>query len=71
MSAPEMDGELRWFKSSYSAANGACVEVAFAGATVAVRDSKDPGGPVLRFDTGAFADFIGSVRDGAFDRPAR
>ncbi|MFF9114340.1 DUF397 domain-containing protein [Streptomyces massasporeus] len=36
-------GELRWFKSSYSAGNGGdCVEVADAGTTVLIRDSKCP-----------------------------
>jgi len=41
----------RWQKSTYRGANG-CVEVAFVRDRVAVRDSKDPGGPVLRFTTG-------------------
>lgn len=36
-------------KSSYSSGNGECVEVARnVPGTVAVRDSKQPGGPVLR-----------------------
>jgi Domain of unknown function (DUF397) len=39
---------LRWRKSSYSSGqNGACVELAHAGA---VRDSKNPTGPVLPVD---------------------
>lgn len=35
---------LAWRKSSYSGqgSNGDCVEVAFAGPAVAVRDSKNP-----------------------------
>ncbi|NDU77852.1 DUF397 domain-containing protein [Actinomadura sp. DSM 109109] len=38
----------RWRKSSYSTSNGGnCVELADAAGTVAVRDSKDPDGPVL------------------------
>ncbi|TDC85123.1 DUF397 domain-containing protein [Actinomadura sp. 7K507] len=38
-----------WRKSSRSASNGGdCIELAdVAGAVVAVRDSKDPDGPVL------------------------
>ncbi|OJF84225.1 DUF397 domain-containing protein [Nocardia seriolae] len=42
----------RWFKSSRSANASECVEIAFAGgdaSIVGVRDSKDPGGPVLVF----------------------
>lgn len=38
----------KWHKSSYSGQNGNCVEVARnLPRVVAVRDSKDPHGPVL------------------------
>ena len=57
----------RWRKSSRSTNNG-CVEVAFVGDRVAVRDSKDPGGPVLLFTAHEWASFLGGVRDGEFDR---
>jgi hypothetical protein len=40
---------IPWLKSSYSGNTGNCVEVAFAGHVVAVRDSKDPAGPQLVF----------------------
>jgi Domain of unknown function (DUF397) len=41
---------VRWRKSSYSGDNGGdCVEVGAAGLAVAVRDSKDPDGPLLAF----------------------
>ena len=36
-----------WRKSSYSNGATQCVEVASLGASVAVRDSKNPAGPVL------------------------
>ncbi|MEU9870374.1 DUF397 domain-containing protein [Actinomadura sp. NPDC048021] len=40
--------DTKWRKSSYSASNGGnCIELAGAGDAVAVRDSKDPDGPVL------------------------
>lgn len=65
-SAPE-DGELRWFKSTRSAGNGACVEVAITATGVAVRDSKDPDGPVLRFGDEAWQGFVDSVRTGAYE----
>ncbi|MEV3921132.1 DUF397 domain-containing protein [Actinomadura coerulea] len=39
---------LPWRKSSHSGENGGdCVELAGAAGAVAVRDSKDPDGPVL------------------------
>jgi hypothetical protein len=60
-----------WFKSSRSAANGNCVEVAFVSGNVAVRDSKDPTGPVLRFTATGWRDFLGSVRSGAQELPDR
>ncbi|WP_423202162.1 DUF397 domain-containing protein, partial [Herbihabitans rhizosphaerae] len=48
---------LAWRKSSLSGADegDSCVEVAFAGAAVAVRDSKNPCGPTLFFPTSGFA----------------
>lgn len=65
--APSND-ELLWFKSSRSAGNGACVEVAFVvPGAIAMRDSKDPAGPVLRIQAASWQDFIGSVRAGVFD----
>ena len=53
----------RWRKSSFSYANGDCVQVAeLPGGQVAVRDSKDPGGPQLRFPAAAWAAFTRSVK---------
>lgn len=50
---------------------GNCVEVAAAGAIVAVRDSKLAGdGPILVFDRGAWSDFLVGVNAGEFDRAA-
>lgn len=38
---------MTWRKSSFSATETACVEVAWPVGGVAVRDSKNQGGPVL------------------------
>jgi hypothetical protein len=39
---------VKWRKSTYTGSNGGnCVELADAAGAVAVRDSKDPDGPVL------------------------
>ncbi|GAA2623099.1 DUF397 domain-containing protein [Actinomadura fulvescens] len=40
--------QLKWRKSSYTTSNGgACVELASLNDAVAVRDSKNPEGPVI------------------------
>jgi hypothetical protein len=56
-----------WVKSALSYANHNCVEVAACDAEVLVRDSKDAGGPVLRFTRGEWVAFITSVKEGEFD----
>lgn len=58
----------RWSKSSRSANNGACVEVAFTPGLVATRDSKDPTGPALVFDPAAWTAFVAAVKNGDHDR---
>jgi hypothetical protein len=50
---------LAWCKSSYSSdQGGACVEVAACPDAVHVRDSKDPGGPMLTVTPDAWAAFV-------------
>ncbi|MEV1006879.1 DUF397 domain-containing protein [Streptomyces sp. NPDC049881] len=54
-----------WTRSSYSAGNGACVEVKSpARGLLAIRDSKVPGGPRLGFAPRSWSAFLG-VMDGA------
>jgi len=57
-----------WRKSSYSGGNGGnCVEVAAnLPGIIAVRDSKDPEGPALRFTPEQWHAFIAEARDGEF-----
>jgi hypothetical protein len=51
-------GKALWRKSSRSFSWGNCVEVAvLPDGTIGVRDSKDPGGPVLRFPAPALRAF--------------
>ncbi|WP_147944534.1 DUF397 domain-containing protein [Microbispora sp. CSR-4] len=66
----ENDPAAVWFKSSRSANNCACVEVAMLpDGHVGVRDSKNPGGPALVFTPAEWDAFIGGVKDGEFDLP--
>ncbi len=54
---------LIWVKSSYSGSQGSeCVEVAALPHGMAVRDSKDPDGPVLRFTSAEWSAFLEKVR---------
>lgn len=57
-----------WYTSSYSENGGACVEVATNLATphgvIPVRDSKNPGGPILNLPTHTFNTFVTSIKTG-------
>jgi hypothetical protein len=57
---------LEWRKSSRSGqgSGGSCVEVAFAGPAVAVRDSKRPAAGMLAFPAAGWAQLTGVLRDG-------
>ncbi|MGH3913811.1 MAG: DUF397 domain-containing protein, partial [Pseudonocardiaceae bacterium] len=52
-----------WRKSTYSNDQGACVEVTDLGDGRAVRDSKDPTGPVLITSPAQWAAFTSALRD--------
>ncbi|MEW2493581.1 DUF397 domain-containing protein [Streptomyces nodosus] len=50
---------LRWFKSSYSGAEGGqCVEVATTTASVHIRDSKAVTGPIVTVSRKAWTGFV-------------
>jgi hypothetical protein len=62
MTANEL-GQIVWHKSSYSAGNGACVEMGWPDADqLAVRDSKAPQTGTLAFGAADWQAFLGHVR---------
>lgn len=58
--------ELGWRKSSYTGRDE-CVEVAEAGGSAAVRDSKDRNGAQLRVPTGSWQSFVAQLKEGHYD----
>lgn len=58
---------LDWRKSQRSMSGGACVEVAATNGGVAIRDSKDTDGEVLRYSVNSWRFFIADARNGRFD----
>lgn len=58
-----LDGAL-WCRSSYSGTQGNCVEVANnLPGVVAIRDSRNPGGPRLLVSPTEWRSFIGRLKD--------
>lgn len=61
---------LTWRTSSRSQGTN-CVEVAAHLGAVLVRDSKDRGGPVLRFSHDAWSAFLSAMQFGEFSTEVR
>ena len=56
-----------YWRKAMASTTGGCVEVASVGnGMVGVRDSKDRGGPILRYTTQEWAAFLTGVRQGEF-----
>ena len=57
----------QWRKAQSSIANGACVEAAPMNGMVAIRDSKNPQGPMLTYTAGEWRAFLDGAKKGEFD----
>lgn len=56
--------DLTWIKSSYSnAAGGECVECAWSGRSILVRDSKSPETSRISVSTRAWGHFLATSRE--------
>lgn len=64
-----MTKHLTWRTSSFSSGQGGnCVEIAnLPNGGTAVRDSKNPTGPALRFTTAQWSVFTTGIKAGDFD----
>ena len=59
-----------WYKSSYSVTGG-CVEFTTAASAVLLRDSKDQGGPHLRFFVIHWTTFVDAIKQGLLAEAGR
>lgn len=61
------EAALQWRKSSFSGANGDCVEVADTGGLIAFRHSKEPQQGTILYTRSELSAFIRGCKAGEFD----
>ncbi len=62
----QVGGSLVWRRSTFCTATG-CVEVAFSGSTVLVRDSEFPDSPVLKCSASVWQAFLCAAVAGTYN----
>lgn len=67
MTSMSSDEPTAWIRASGSLGTGNCVELTPLPDGVAVRDSKDPSGPWLRYTREEFRAFLDGAKKGEFD----
>jgi hypothetical protein len=65
--SPNTSAPTAWRKSTWSIANGQCVETAARGGRLVVRDSLDKAGPTATFTVSGWRSFLKAVKDGRLD----
>jgi hypothetical protein len=65
---PQDFSTARWFKSTHSEPSEQCVEAAFAGGYVGVRDTKDRKSAQLIFTNREWRAFLHAAKLGQYDR---
>lgn len=73
MPATDLPPTVTWQKATASNPSGNCVELAKlpGGAGIAVRNSRDPHGPVLVYTPEEIIGFLEGAREGEFDSLVR
>ncbi|MEU0478553.1 DUF397 domain-containing protein [Streptosporangium sp. NPDC006013] len=66
MQQPDLS-DAHWRKSSLSGSGPSCVEMAFVGNDVAVRDTKNRDGGTLIFHRNEWTTFINGIKSGHYD----
>jgi hypothetical protein len=67
MNMSDSESRLAWRTARRCGESGTCVEVALLDDCVAVRDSTNPQGPVLRFGHPEWDTFVAGIRAGDFE----
>jgi predicted secreted Zn-dependent protease len=55
------------WRTALNCNGGTCVRVAAAGQMIIVGDSKSPDGPILRYTSAEWREFVSGVKNGDFD----
>jgi predicted secreted Zn-dependent protease len=60
------NNNLTW-RTAHSCDGGACVQVAADRDIILIRNSRQPGGPLLEYTTQEWHEFVSGIKKGDFD----
>lgn len=58
--------DVKWMRSAFCGDAGSCVEIAFVGGDVFIRDSKLEDSPVLKFTQDEYKKFVAGAAESKF-----